>query len=104
MGRLKFNRPKKDRNEIKLDLLDRVPTVLDVVRHFLCRSTTDIEHHLAPEGTCADRSGHQIRTVKTEGGCVLQDFTLFAQDTTGVSIQVYSLVWDKKPLPEIQIS
>ena len=91
MGRL-FNRPKKDGNEIKLDLLDRVPTVLDVVRHFLCRSTTDIEHHLAPEGTCADRSGHQIRTVKTEGGCVLQDFTLFAQDTTGVGIQVDSLV------------
>ncbi|GIT73835.1 MAG: hypothetical protein Ct9H300mP28_36490 [Pseudomonadota bacterium] len=68
-----------------------------------CGCTTDIENHLAPERTCSDCPWHQIRTVKTEGRRVLQNFTLLAEYTTRIGIEVKPLCGVRKPFLAIQI-
>src|SRR6478609_6085358 len=51
------------------------PGVLDVVERVLrALVLTDPGSHLLPERTCADRAGHQVRTVEAEDRvAVLQD-------------------------------
>src|SRR5690554_7952428 len=68
------------------------PAVLDILQYRVQVGATDVVNHSGPERACANRRGHQVRTVEAEYFSFDQEFSRLALDGVGIDVQGQVLV------------
>ena len=74
-------------------LLQRVPAILDFLRHGRGVFAAGEVDHAGPEGARAHTTWHQVGTVKAEGGRVHQNVCLTTQRVVQIGVWVHAFVW-----------